>query len=118
MDVRTSLAEWAMVSLMPIASIGALWLKRRWHVGALVICAALMSWGLLLYWESLEDAAAIETFDRLQHPTEAQILAFSADGASKAFSFLFGLPMFLLYGLAWLVVVRVVRAVARRWVHA
>jgi hypothetical protein len=118
MDVALILCDAAMVLLAPAAGIGALWLKRRWHIALLICAAALLSWGILLFSESLVDAAAVAAFNRIPNPTDAQIRDFTADGATKGFFFVLGLPFFLLYGLVWFALVRVGRRLIRRQIHA
>jgi hypothetical protein len=58
------------------------------------------------------------TFDAIPNPSPEQMREFSADGASKATLLIFGLPLSLLYALAWFTVVRIGRRIVRKVLHA
>ena len=107
----------AMVLFAPLAGIGALWLKRGWHITLLICGAAILAWGSLLVSDNLATAAAISEFNRLPNPTDAEMRDLTADGAWKGFIFVFGLPFFLLYGLIWFTLARLGRRLIRKQVQ-
>lgn len=88
-----------LLLLAPAAGVSAFFLKRNWHRALLICAAALVCWCTLLYSEFLVSAAAVAAFNRIPHPTEAEILQFTSDGATSSFFFLLGFPFFLLYGM-------------------
>jgi len=118
MGIAASTLDTAILALPPVAATCTLWFKRRWHVALTLIIVAVLCWGLLLFSMSLDDAAAIEAFNRVSNHTSAEIEAFDADGASNAFAFLFGVPLFLLYGFLCLLVARAGQFLYRWYAHA
>jgi hypothetical protein len=118
MDVRLVSCEVGMVAIGPAAAVASLWIKRWWKLALVLTVAAVLGWVLLQLWGFLEDAAITEEFARIPSPTREQIEGFNADGASKAFAFLFGIPLFLIYGLICVGLVHAGRAAMRWFVHA
>lgn len=112
------LCDAAVALLGPAAGIGALWLKRGWHITLLTCGAALLSWAILLFSESLANAAAVAAFNRIPNPTDAQMRDFASDGATMGFFFVLGFPFFFLYGLGWFALARGGRRLIRRQIHA
>jgi hypothetical protein len=117
MDAAITVCDVAVALMAPAAAIGSLWLRRKWRVALLICGTALLSWGILLFAESLADAAALAEFNRIPNPTDAQIRDFTADGATKGVLFVLGFPFFLVYGLVWLGLVRAGRWLMRRQIH-
>jgi hypothetical protein len=118
MDIQSLALDIAMFALPPVTAIFSLWFTRRWHVALALLVAAFLCWGLLLFSISLDDAAAIEAFNQTPYHTDAEIEAFTTDGASKASAFLFGVPIFLVYGFVCFLLAKAGQFVCRRLVHA
>ena len=118
MDVQASALDMAVLILPPAAAMCSLWLKRRWQITLVLAIVAVMCWRLLLWSMAIDDAAIAEAFNRIPNPTAAEIDAFNTDGASKGFAFLFGVPIFLLYGAACFLIAKGAQYLFRRYIHA
>jgi hypothetical protein len=117
MDGRVTAIDFALVALMPVAAIASQWLKRWWYVVGLLFSASSISWLLLLQLGRMENVVAIEAFNRIPNPTDAQVQVFQTDGATNAAVFLLGLPAFLIYGGVCLLLIWVSRWLWKGLVH-
>ena len=110
--------EVAYLALPPLAALWSLWIKQRRYVGLVLAIVAILCWRLLLYSMSLRHAAMLEAYNRANSHGTAELVAFGTDGASNAFAFLFGAPIFVVYCLLCVVLTRAGRALYRRIANA
>jgi hypothetical protein len=118
MNFGTNPYDVAFLALAPVIAVVSLRLTRRMHIAVAVIITALLCWGLGFASEAWVDAQWVALLDRTTNPSPQLMNQFNSDGASKAALVLFGFPIALAYTVVSFGVVRGVRYLLRREIHA
>jgi hypothetical protein len=111
MNFGTDPYDVAYLLAAPTAALLSLGLERRWLV--FLAAAAMVGWVLEFGAENWVDAQWMTLIERTPDPSRELIQQFNSDGASKAETLLFGLPIAAVYAAMWFGVIYGARRLIR-----
>ncbi len=97
----------------PVVALLSLRLERRWFIFGALGVAALIGWALEFGSDNWVDAQWTALMERTPNPSKDLIQQYDSDGASKAATLLFGLPLAAVYSAIWFGVLYGARRIIR-----